>query len=271
MTDKLNPKRAFGSLFTSLIIHLIFFIILGFIFLKGKPYEEYVEVDFTSPLPESKRKLQSRKPIKSLTVPNYSNYKNVVRVRTPEVTTVAKVDSYSDVYLSSATDRNVKNAKINIPKINRITTSKTKVQSKTEASFVKPEIKPRVEIEISSASDTMSAELKLPSDLGISEKFDLDANAIQKYREAIKKRIEEEKRYPEFAEENGYEGKVSVRFKLFADGRVEAVKISKSSGYQILDREAVRAVTNAVPYPPMPESIKREYIIIEVPIVFRLS
>jgi len=270
MTNRFNTKRTFSSLFTSLVVHLVIFIILGFIFLKGKPYEEYIQIDFTLPVPEPNRKLQVKKPIARIINPSAPNFHKVIRENVPEVSTDAKIDGYSDVYLSPSPSEESLNPTMSVPKTHRIMIPQKQFQSKTEISFVKPKFShsPKV-VEVTNFS-VIPTELKLPSTLNIPKKIDIGLDAIKKYREAIKKRIEEEKRYPDLAEENGYQGKVELRFKLLANGGVEEVEVLKSSGYAILDKEAVRAVKNAIPYPAMPESIKREYIVVEVPILFKL-
>ena len=64
----LKAKKAFGFLSISLAIHFVGFAILGLIFLKAKPYEEYIETMFLESLPQ-KRKTRMRdvviKPVRS--------------------------------------------------------------------------------------------------------------------------------------------------------------------------------------------------------------
>lgn len=48
--------------------------------------------------------------------------------------------------------------------------------------------------------------------------------------------------YPELARQQGYEGVVLVAAEILANGRVGAARVSKSSGYAILDQSAVQAV-----------------------------
>jgi protein TonB len=48
--------------------------------------------------------------------------------------------------------------------------------------------------------------------------------------------------YPEIARARGYEGVVFVSAEILPNGRVGEVKISKSSGYAILDQSAIQAV-----------------------------
>ena len=48
--------------------------------------------------------------------------------------------------------------------------------------------------------------------------------------------------YPELARVRGYEGTVLLAAEILADGRVGNIRISKSSGYDILDESAIRNV-----------------------------
>ena len=48
--------------------------------------------------------------------------------------------------------------------------------------------------------------------------------------------------YPIEASVNGYEGDVLLKFIISENGRVEDVKVTKSSGYEILDNEAIRSI-----------------------------
>jgi periplasmic protein TonB len=48
--------------------------------------------------------------------------------------------------------------------------------------------------------------------------------------------------YPEFARRRGYQGTALLRVRVLEDGRVAAVQIKESSGYQILDGTATEAV-----------------------------
>jgi protein TonB len=58
--------------------------------------------------------------------------------------------------------------------------------------------------------------------------------------------------YPHVARKMGWEGKVVISFIISADGYVKDIKITESSGIQILDKNAIEAVKNAVPFPKPP-------------------
>jgi protein TonB len=48
--------------------------------------------------------------------------------------------------------------------------------------------------------------------------------------------------YPQWAKDRGYQGEVSLKVQVFADGQVGEIRVEKSSGYEILDHSAIDAV-----------------------------
>jgi protein TonB len=68
---------------------------------------------------------------------------------------------------------------------------------------------------------------------------------------AIRRRIEREhaKAYPEPARRDGLQGTAELRFRIAADGSVEAVEILRSSGHRLLDEISIQTVRRAGPYP----------------------
>lgn len=72
--------------------------------------------------------------------------------------------------------------------------------------------------------------------------------------------------YPAFAKKMGWEGKVITSFIVSSDGCAKNVKVSKSSGYEILDENAIKAITDASPFPKPPVEAQ-----IIIPILYRLN
>jgi periplasmic protein TonB len=72
--------------------------------------------------------------------------------------------------------------------------------------------------------------------------------------------------YPITAKRMGWEGKVVVSFVISSAGHAQDVKISKSSGHEILDENALRAVKTAAPFPKPPVEAQ-----IVIPILYRLN
>lgn len=72
------------------------------------------------------------------------------------------------------------------------------------------------------------------------------------YFDKIKQLIETQWEYPALALRYGLQGRLSLEFTISADGRLDRLRLVRSSGSQLLDDEAVRAVKAASPFPPIP-------------------
>ena len=75
------------------------------------------------------------------------------------------------------------------------------------------------------------------------------------YARAIKERILSRWTYPAAAKDNLIEGKLLVVFSLGEKGEMREIRVAESSGHQVLDLEATRAVRSAAPFPPFPNHI----------------
>jgi periplasmic protein TonB len=82
----------------------------------------------------------------------------------------------------------------------------------------------------------------------------------------IKELIHNQIIYPATAKKMGWEGKVIVSFIVSSGGYARDVRISKSSGYEILDENAIKAINNASPFPKPPVEAQ-----IIIPILYRLN
>jgi TonB family protein len=82
----------------------------------------------------------------------------------------------------------------------------------------------------------------------------------------IRDLIQKDTAYPHMAKKRGLEGKVVVSFTVCADGEAQDITITESSGFEILDRNAVEAVKKASPFPKPP--VKATLII---PVVYKLN
>ncbi len=54
----------------------------------------------------------------------------------------------------------------------------------------------------------------------------------------------------------GLQGKLALEFTISGSGQLERIRLIRSSGSQLLDDEAMRAVKAAAPFPPIPPWIK---------------
>jgi len=64
-------------------------------------------------------------------------------------------------------------------------------------------------------------------------------------------------KYPKEAGDRGQQGQTVIKIVILDDGTLEAVELLQSSGYSLLDGEALRAVKRIAPYAPLPKSWHR--------------
>jgi TonB family protein len=91
------------------------------------------------------------------------------------------------------------------------------------------------------------------------------------YAQAIKERIAGQWKYPQEARKKKLEGRLVALFSLDREGALTRMDITKSSGHEVLDREAERAVRSAAPFPPFPSTITVSRLNINVSFDYTLS
>ena len=95
--------------------------------------------------------------------------------------------------------------------------------------------------------------------------------AMLRYQDMVKQKIESCRRYPNWAKKQGIEGIVYLAFVVLPTGVIKDIKIVQSSGFGILDKEAVSTVKRANPFPPIPGEMKVSSLSMEVSILFTLQ
>ena len=80
--------------------------------------------------------------------------------------------------------------------------------------------------------------------------------AYMNYFNRIKHAINQKWEYPELAKRYGLQGTLLLEFTVGASGQIEQLRLVRSSGSQLLDDEALRAIKAAAPFPPIPPWIK---------------
>ncbi len=98
-----------------------------------------------------------------------------------------------------------------------------------------------------------------------------DDKDMMRYKDIIKAKIASYTRYPALARKKDIEGIVYIVFTILSDGMAEDIKIVESSGSEILDKEAVKTVKRASPFPSIPERFELSLLTIKVPFVFVLE
>jgi len=93
---------------------------------------------------------------------------------------------------------------------------------------------------------------KKSDDNGIT--FDTKEYKYFGYMQRLREKIEGIWKYPAEAAESKLNGDLYIRFTIKKDGGLGAVELVHTSGYKILDDAAIRALRDADPYWPLPDS-----------------
>lgn len=99
-----------------------------------------------------------------------------------------------------------------------------------------------------------------------------DLNAARnQYSSQLSREFAKYKQYPRIAQMRGWQGVVKVELKIDGSGAIQSLTIATSSGFEVLDKQALEMVRKATPLPQPPETLRgREFNII-VPVAFRLE
>lgn len=97
------------------------------------------------------------------------------------------------------------------------------------------------------------------------------SDPLTNYAYLIQNRILKNLTYPLTAKQAGFQGAVKLSLHLSYRGEVLDVVLRDSSGYQILDDNAVSLVKAQSPYPPFPSSLDSNELWIDIPINYQLD
>jgi len=110
-----------------------------------------------------------------------------------------------------------------------------------------------------------------PSEGEYTISLDTEDKQYVSYARVIKERIMGHWVYPPEARKHLVEGNLMAVFSLDPAGRMIQVEVTRASGYEILDKEAVRAISTAAPFPPLPEHIRLKRLNIKAAFDYRLT
>lgn len=105
----------------------------------------------------------------------------------------------------------------------------------------------------------------------VSSGQDMSNSPIVTYSRVVQQRIMNELQYPSSAKAAGFQGTVSIRLHLSSRGDLLEALLGSSSGYKILDDNALSVAKRISLYPPFPSSIDKNELWIDVPIVYQLD
>jgi len=80
---------------------------------------------------------------------------------------------------------------------------------------------------------------------------------FQDYFNQVRERIKSKWIYPYEASSRGIEGELQIEFGIAKSGELQFIEKRRSSGVELLDDYAMRAVQLASPYPPVPDAISK--------------
>ena len=100
---------------------------------------------------------------------------------------------------------------------------------------------------------------------------DADTGTLDQYRLALIVTARRYKRYPAQAMDKGWQGKVEIRLVVGANGTIQSSLIKASSGYEILDNQALDMVKKAKPLTPIPAALRGREFTVDIPVIFDLQ
>jgi len=91
-----------------------------------------------------------------------------------------------------------------------------------------------------------------------------DPGSLEKYRHELILAAPRYKRYPRMASDNNWSGFVALRMVVGAGGRVDSLTVTKTSGYSVLDQQAVEMFKSAAADVPVPPVLRGKQFAVDV-------
>ena len=110
---------------------------------------------------------------------------------------------------------------------------------------------------------------KRPGDDSVT--LDTDEFKFISYNRWLKYKVESVLKYPELAAVSGLQGTLYIQFNIMKDGSLQGLELIRSSGYKILDDEALRAIRATAPFQPLPDGWKMDHYTIRAAVLFYLN
>lgn len=98
-----------------------------------------------------------------------------------------------------------------------------------------------------------------------------ESGSMERYRLAVIGAANKYKRYPAQAMEKGWQGRVEIRLVIGNNGMTQSLVVKSSSGFRILDDQALDMVKKAKPLAPIPASLRGRQFTVDIPVIFDLQ
>jgi protein TonB len=101
-------------------------------------------------------------------------------------------------------------------------------------------------------------------------KNDEVARLEARYLAELQRAIARHRFYPRKARKRRLEGKVTVSFVIYKDGKLKGITVANGSSHELLDKAALDTLHKLRRFKPIPDAIGREQWKLRVPINFAL-
>lgn len=116
-----------------------------------------------------------------------------------------------------------------------------------------------------------AAPAAVPQGEGGAPQAGTDARSVAEYRLQLIGAAQKYKRYPRAARENNSEGVVALRMAFSASGRVAALNVTKTSGYNVLDQQAVEMFKSAAAAVPVPPPLRGKDFAFDLAVIYEFK
>ena len=96
------------------------------------------------------------------------------------------------------------------------------------------------------------------------------SEVLANYRQRLTELFDRAHEYPRVAAMRGWEGEVRLRLKVARKGNLLGVQLDRSSGFDVLDQDALALLEGHGNLPPLPEALEGNEIQVIVPINYKL-
>ena len=261
------------SFLASLFIHsLIIFILLGLFKISAKSSAKYIEIDLsltnliTNSLKDQGRLEKKReKKISKIVSKSYINKKQKIERRvkiSKEQEPILKKDLSEKFFMKRGNEESLKeeNKQISMSEntnVNNADKEKGAIRKTVQnISMIK---------NIGESGIGEGGKGNIGEDEGGSEK--IKEKFLLKKLFLISKIIQNNITYPYIARKMGWEGKVIISFVLTKEGKINFLTVEKSSGYDVLDKNAIKTIKKVSKYFPLPPHDVK----ISIPILYKLD
>ncbi|MGH8750589.1 MAG: TonB family protein [Burkholderiales bacterium] len=94
---------------------------------------------------------------------------------------------------------------------------------------------------------------------------------IDGYGRTLSTLIARYQRYPHVALLRSWQGTAQLQLIISGTGKMLSASVLRSSGFEVLDKQALEMVQRAAPFPEPPQALREREVTVMVPIVFKLN